>query len=207
MAGIPIIEPYALPTPGELPENTAKWCIDPGRAALLVHDMQRYFVRFLPASLRDELVRNIALLQDRCRTHRIPVAYTAQPGDMSDSQRGLLKDFWGPGMRASDSDRQIVEPLVPGPDDRIFTKWRYSAFLHTDLLARLRESRRDQLILCGVYAHVGVLATAIEAFSHDIEVFLVADAIADFSADYHRLAVTYAAERCAVVITAKEVLA
>jgi len=34
----------------------------------------------------------------------------------------------------------------------------------------------------------------------------VADAIADFSADYHRLAMDYAARRCAVVVTTKEVL-
>ncbi|CAO0836759.1 hypothetical protein SMICM17S_04668 [Streptomyces microflavus] len=29
----------------------------------------------------------------------MPVAYTAQPGSMTPEQRGLLKDFWGPGIR------------------------------------------------------------------------------------------------------------
>jgi len=30
----------------------------------------------------------------------VPVAYTMQPGSMTDDEGGLLKDFWGPGMRA-----------------------------------------------------------------------------------------------------------
>jgi isochorismate hydrolase len=34
----------------------------------------------------------------------------------------------------------------------------------------------------------------------------VADAVADFSAEYHRLAIRYAAERCAMAVTTKEVL-
>jgi isochorismate hydrolase len=126
---------------------------------------------------------------------------------MTDEQRGLLKDFWGPGMRVDPADRQVVEPVAPAPTDWVFTKWRYSAFFKSRLLERMREHRRDQLIICGVYAHIGVLMTAVDAFTHDIQPFLVADAVADFSEQYHRLALDYAAQRCAVVTTVKTVLA
>jgi isochorismate hydrolase len=125
---------------------------------------------------------------------------------MTEQQRGLLEDFWGPGMRADPAERRIVEPIRPAEHDWVLTKWRYSAFFRSDLLARMRESGRDQLLICGVYAHLGVLMTAVEAFSNDIETFVIADAIADFSADYHRLAVEYAAHRCAVVATTSTVL-
>ncbi|MER6349186.1 isochorismatase family protein [Streptomyces sp. NPDC001595] len=207
MAGIPPIEPYPLPSAEDLPGNTARWSADPDRAVLLVHDMQRYFLRPFPASLRDPLVRNATALRERAVATGMPVAYTAQPGGMTDEQRGLLKDFWGPGMRVDPADREVVEPLAPGPDDRVFTKWRYSAFFRSGLLEWMRERGRDQLVVCGVYAHVGVLMTAVEAFTHDIQPFLVADAVADFSAEYHRLAVEYAAQRCAVVTTTDTVLA
>ncbi|GHA01100.1 hypothetical protein GCM10010329_23450 [Streptomyces spiroverticillatus] len=141
------------------------------------------------------------------RANGVPVAYTAQPGGMGDEQRGLLKDFWGPGMRTDPADREVIDELTPGPDDWSLTKWRYSAFFRSDLLERMRAAGRDQLIVCGVYAHVGVLMSTVEAFTHDIQPFLVADAVADFSAEYHHMAVRYAAERCAVVLTAKEVAA
>ncbi|MFT2016822.1 isochorismatase family protein [Streptomyces sp. 796.1] len=207
MPGIPPIKTYPLPTVGDLPDNTASWSVDPRRAVLLVHDMQRYFLAPLPEPLRSAVVRNATALRDRCAGAGVPVAYTAQPGGMSDADRGLLKDFWGPGMRVDPADREVVDALAPAPGDWLLTKWRYSAFFRTDLLARMRESGRDQLIVCGVYGHVGVLMSAVEAFTHDIETFLVADAMADFSADYHRMAIEYAASRCAVVTTTKEILA
>jgi isochorismate hydrolase len=124
---------------------------------------------------------------------------------MTDRQRGLLKYFWGAGMRSQETDREVVQELVPGTDDRIFTKWRYSAFFNSGLLSFLRGARRDQLVLCGVYAHVGLLSTAQDAFANDIQPFLVADACGDFSETYHRLALTYVAQRCGQVVTSEEV--
>ncbi|MEV0530025.1 isochorismatase family protein [Streptomyces sp. NPDC050439] len=207
MTGIPPITPYPLPAAGDLPAPVVHWSAQPHRAVLLVHDMQRYFLKPFPDTLRAELVRGTVLLRERCAALGVPVAYTAQPGGMSDAQRGLLKDFWGPGMRTAPEDRQVVDALAPAEHDRMFTKWRYSAFFRTDLLQWMREQGRDQLILCGVYAHVGVLATAVEAFTNDIQPFLVADATADFSQAHHRSALAYAAERCARVTTAKDVFA
>ncbi|MFJ1938872.1 isochorismatase family protein [Kitasatospora sp. NPDC088160] len=209
MAGIPTIEPYPMPTAGELPDNTVLWTVRPDRAVLLVHDMQRYFLRPFPADEAPgrELLHNAALLRRQAAELGVPVAYTAQPGGMTTEQRGLLLDFWGPGMRMDPVDREVVESLAPAPGDWLLTKWRYSAFFRSDLLQRMREEGRDQLILCGVYAHVGVLMTAVDAFTNDIRPFLVADAVADFSAAHHRLALEYAAARCAMLITAKETFA
>ncbi|RLK54002.1 isochorismatase family protein [Actinokineospora cianjurensis] len=201
MTGIPPIEPYPLPTAADLPANTAAWTVDPARAVLLVHDMQRYFVRPFATGTRERIVGNIAALRSHLAERGARTAYTAQPGGMTEQDRGLLRDFWGPGMRVDPSDREVVDELAPGVDDWVFTKWRYSAFFRSDLLARMRADGRDQIVLCGVYAHVGVLATAIEAYTNDIHTFLVADALGDFSERYHRMAVDYAAERCAVVAT------
>lgn len=199
------ISEYALPSPAELPTNIARWSIEPRRAVLLVHDMQRYFVAPLPASVRDPVVRHCATLREKCAIRDVPVFFTAQPGGMTQQQRGLLKDFWGPGMRVDPLDRQIVDELAPRPVDQVLTKWRYSAFFRSDLLAQMRKLGRDQLIICGVYAHVGVLMTAVEAFTNDIQSFLVADAVGDFSAREHRMALDYAAGRCSVVTTTEEV--
>jgi isochorismate hydrolase len=206
MPGIPEIVPYPMPT--TVPQNVARWTVDPRRAVLLVHDMQRFFLRpFADQPPVTELVTNAARLRNTAVALGIPVAYTAQPGGMTPTERGLLKDFWGPGMTPSEQDREVVEPLAPAEGDWLLTKWRYSAFFNTDLRARMWAAGRDQLVVCGVYAHVGVLMSAVEAFTYDIQPFLVADAIADFTEAEHRLALDYAAGRCAVVTTTDSVVA
>lgn len=208
MPQIPPVEPYAMPTEGDLPENTVSWVPDPDRAVLLVHDMQEFFLRPFPRTGEPggALLSNATLLRDRCAELGIPVAYTAQPGGMTPEQRGLLLDFWGPGMNPTPQDRRIAPGLESQPDDWQFTKWRYSAFHQSDLLERMRSHRRDQLIVCGVYAHIGVLMTAVDAYTNDIQPFLVADAVADFSADDHHLALNYVARRAGRVLTTRTAL-
>lgn len=206
MTGIPIIEPYQIPHVHDVSTNLASWRLDANRAVLLVHDMQWFFLRSLPdKSIARPLMEKIEKLVGRARSLGIPLAYTAQPGGMTVKQRGLLKDFWGPGMAVDPADREIAGNIGPQQDDWILTKWRYSAFFKSDLLRKLRDTGRDQLVICGVYAHIGILATAIEAFSNDIETFIVADAVADFSRERHLMALNYAAQSCAVVIEAEEV--
>ncbi len=207
MVGIPPIAPYRLPMQETLPGNVVHWTVRPDRAVLLIHDMQSYFLKPFDDLQRAELVHNIVLLRKRCGELGVPVAYTAQPGRMTEQQRGLLKDFWGPGMRSDAAEREVVSELTPAAGDWIYTKWRYSAFFRSELLKRIRESGRDQLILCGVYAHVGVLTTALDAFTHDIQPFLVADALGDFSEADHLVTLEYAARCCAMVVRIADVFA
>ncbi len=202
---IPAIEPYPMPVETDLPHNVAGWSIDATRAVLLIHDMQNYFLRPFEAQQApmSDLLANVVALRTRFTQAGAPVTYTAQPGGMSGEQRGLLRDFWGAGMPAGREHRQIVSTLEPAAEDTVFTKWRPSAFFNTGLLELMRSTGRDQLVIGGVYAHVGILMTAHEAFSHDIETFIVADAVADFSSEYHRLALDYAASRCAVTLSTR----
>lgn len=209
MPHIPPVEPYPMPGEADLPGNTVNWVPDPQRAVLLLHDMQEFFLGPFPRTGEPggALVANALLLRERCAALGVPVAYTAQPGGMTPEQRGLLRDFWGPGMDLTPEHRRIVPGLEPRPGDWTFTKWRYSAFHRSDLLERMRRHGRDQLIVCGVYAHIGVLMTAVDAYTHDIQPFLVADAVADFSAEDHRLALNYVARRAGRVLTAGAALA
>lgn len=202
------IDPYPMPRPAELPPNTVSWRVDPRRAALLVHDMQHYFLAPFArgAEPYDPLLAHVTALRERCAGLGVPVVYSAQPGGMTRQQRGLLADFWGPGMSAEPEDRGIPDVLAPGAHDTVLTKWRASAFHDTPLLELLRERGRDQLIVCGVYAHVGVLLTACDAFAHGVQTFVVADAVADFTPEDHRMALRYAASRCAMVLPAETVL-
>ncbi|MBB3724444.1 isochorismatase family protein [Nonomuraea dietziae] len=197
---LPSIKPYAMPT--HTPANRVDWQPDASRAVLLVHDMQRYFLDAFTADASPllELMANVGALREQCTNLGIPVIFSAQPPAQRPDQRGLLLDFWGKGIPGPD-EAEIARQLRPRDDERLLTKWRYSAFQLTDLAQLMAELGRDQLIICGVYAHIGVLMTAGEAFQRDIQAFVVADAVADFSREHHEMALSYAAERCAVTMT------
>src|SRR5438128_2655795 len=112
---IPVVEPYPMPGPGDVPGNAASWRLDARRSVLLIHDMQKYFLRPMhrAEALHRQLVDNIARVRSACDRSGIPVVYTAQPGGMTAAERGLLHDFWGPGMSVAPVDRDITDELAP----------------------------------------------------------------------------------------------
>ncbi|PIC87313.1 isochorismatase [Sporosarcina sp. P20a] len=206
--GIPTIPSYQMPNISIYPTNKVSWQVDPERAVLLIHDMQNYFLNFYDTeqSPIPELIHNIAKLKEQCKKQGIPVAYTAQPGNQNAADRALLTDFWGKGLSDDPAQTGIIKDLAPDSNDLMLTKWRYSAFKKSDFLNILEKQGRDQLIICGVYAHIGCLMTAAEAFMYDIQPFLVADAVADFSYDEHKMALDYAAKRCGVTTSTDELI-
>lgn len=206
--GIPTIPSYQMPNISIYPTNKVSWQVDPERAVLLIHDMQNYFLNFYDTkqSPITELIHNIAKLKEQCKKQGISVAYTAQPGNQNEADRALLTDFWGKGLSDDPAQTGIIKDLAPDSNDLMLTKWRYSAFKKSDFLNILEKQGRDQLIICGVYAHIGCLMTAAEAFMYDIQPFLVADAVADFSYDEHKMALDYAAKRCGVTTSTDELI-
>ena len=205
---IPKLQGYALPTALDLPENKVDWAFEPARAALLIHDMQEYFLNFWgdDSEMMDTVVANIAALRDFCKKNGIPVYYTAQPKEQSDEDRALLNDMWGPGLTRSPEQQRVIAALAPDEADTVLVKWRYSAFHRSPLEQMQKESGRNQLIITGVYAHIGCMTTATDAFMRDIKPFFVADALADFSRDEHLMSLKYVAGRSGRVVMTDELL-
>lgn len=198
---IPKIQSYSLPEISEYPNNKVNWSLQPANAALLIHDMQEYFVGFYgnESPLMNAVIQNISRLKDYAKANGIPVFYTAQPAEQDPIDRALLNDMWGPGLTRFPAQQPVINQLQPDPDNIVLTKWRYSAFHRSDLEVQLKAMGRTQLIICGVYAHIGVLISATDAFMRDIQPFLIGDAIADFSKAEHLMAMSYIAGRAGVV--------
>lgn len=196
---IPQLSPYCVP---ELPETTAAhWDLEAFRAALLIHDMQKYFVAAYDENAEpiNSVIAHIRCLVSLADELKIPVFYSAQPPSQHRVRRGLLGDVWGEGM-ATSKDAEIIGELQPKSHHVVITKWRYSAFERTDLEQALRFAKRDQLLITGVYGHMGCMITAADAFMKDIQPFIIGDAIGDFSAEEHADMMRWVAKRCGVVL-------
>ncbi|MCS5478472.1 isochorismatase family protein [Corynebacterium sp. YIM 101645] len=202
---IPRIAPYPLPAAPISP--AARWSLDPQRCALLVHDMQSYFIEAYDtsASPMDTVLPNIRRLIDAADDTGVPVFYSAQPPRQQQSRRGLLSEFWGEGIR-TEEEAAIVGDLAPREHHHVVTKWRYSAFARTDLRHALAFAGRDQLIITGVYGHMGCQVSAVDAFMNDVAPFLVTDGIADFTAADHHNTIDWVARRCGVALPTTRVL-
>ncbi|MGV6490354.1 isochorismatase family protein [Stenotrophomonas rhizophila] len=205
---LPKISPYPLPLASELPVPRGPWQPRSERLALLVHDMQQYFLAAFDADSAPlaPVLANIARLLAHCRARGIPVFYTAQRGNQDRRDRGLQADLWGPGMHATPDHEPIVAALAPAAGDHVLVKHRYSAFQRSNLETLMRARGRDQLLVTGVYAHIGCTATVSEAFQRDIEAFIAADAVADFSRADHDLALHLIARTCGVPLTTAQLL-
>jgi bifunctional isochorismate lyase/aryl carrier protein len=206
---IPRIASYPLPAADDIPASKASWPFEPRRAVLLIHDMQRYFMDFYgdDSPLAAELIENVRRLRTYCTALGVPVVYTAQPSEQSAQDRALLNDMWGPGLTAADPALARITPqLEPSDEDSVLVKWRYSAFQRSPLEEKLQAWGRDQLVICGVYAHIGCLTTALDAFMRDVQPFIVADALGDFSRQEHLMALSYVAGRCGRVVDVQAIV-
>jgi bifunctional isochorismate lyase/aryl carrier protein len=203
---LPALIDYA--TPRHTPTNRVNWTLDPSRAAVLVHDLQRYFFRaFAPGcpALERALAATAEILA-AARAAGVPVFYTAQTGDQSTDERGLQGELWGRGMTSAPEDTAIVDAVAPHAGDAVIVKHRYSAFAKSDLAERLAALGRDQLVVVGVYAHIGVAATACDAFQREVYPFVVADGVADFGPAEHERALAQVASCAGVVLRAADVV-
>lgn len=205
---IPAISCYPMPTSDTFPKQKVSWELNPKRAVFLIHDMQAYFLRFYNegSELINTLKQNLAAIKAYCHANDIPVVYTAQPNDQKPEDRALLNDMWGSGLNDFPDMQKVVDELAPDQQDTVLVKWRYSAFQRSDLKSLMETWGRDQLMIGGIYANIGCMLTAADAFMLDIQPFMIGDALADFSEEEHQLALKFTAGRTGRVLATEEIL-
>jgi ureidoacrylate peracid hydrolase len=166
--------------------------IDPQRTALIVVDMQRFFLEpgqpaYLPggdgAPSAETVVENAVKAVDLCRRHGIQVIWSrwGLRGDGWDVGRWAPKwPTWQAGTPAGPSwenaATEIVDALDPAPGEPVFDKSRYSSFWGTPLDTFLQHLPDvDTLVIIGVTTGFCVRYTVEDAFSRDYAVVVLAD--------------------------------
>lgn len=146
------------------------------RSVLLVVDMQNDFVDLegaLPIEDAPVTVPVIRDLAERARDAGVPVWYTQDTHREGDPEW----EVWGRHVEEGTWGWEIVEPLAPGPEDRVFRKARYDGFYGTQLDHELRVADRDCLVVCGTVANICVHYTAASAGLRYLDVVHPVDAV------------------------------
>ncbi|MFH0518101.1 isochorismatase family protein [Streptomyces sp. M41] len=197
------IFPYVMPTPEMLPDDTTGWTLDPARAALVVLNLQRRFVRALEqqGAPIPQLLANTVRLVSVAHAAGVPVIHSVPAGE-----RGAASYVQQSGAPADGDGEAFAAQVEPRTGDTVLTTRKHSAFARTRLDSRLRDLERDQVVITGLFARVGVLMTAADAWVQDLEPFVVADAIADLSAGSHEFALEWVADTCGTVTSTGRVL-
>lgn len=166
--------------------------LDPPRTALLVVDMQNYFMapgQQLETPTARDVVPNVNALADALRTAGGVVVWIHNVAPQSEAERWPsyealhLPEKWATRQRAltpGDVGHAIWPDLRQRDGDLHVTKNRFSAFIQgsSDLDARLRERGIDTLLIAGVATNICCESTARDAMMLSYRVVMVSDACA-----------------------------
>lgn len=159
---------------------------DPDRAALLVLDMQDYFLRetshaFIPSA--PAILPNIQMLVETFHAHARPIIFTRHVN--TDADAGMMSHWWRNVIRADSPDSEITSALDTSTGS-VIQKSQYDAFFKTELNALLLGREVGQVLVTGVMTHLCCETTARSAFVRGFEVFLCIDGMASYTEAQHR---------------------
>jgi len=180
-------------------------------AALLVVDMTKPFVepgRPLATPNAQAILPQVHRLVEAFRRIGRPVLWIAQGHHSVAHDRGRhLSAWWPVPILAGTDDVRMASGLEPVAGEKVILKRRYSGFYATDLNLTLRCLDVRQVVLCGVFSHVCLLATAFDAFARDYGVYWPADATASLNRHLHVAALCTVAGWCGHVVATADLIA
>lgn len=207
---------------GNLQAMTQKWLEDidfysknkfrfkfvPSSSALLVIDMQKYFLdedshAYIPAS--KAILPNIKNLVLAYRKADLPVIFTRHSLEKNE-EPGIMGRWWGDVIWEESSLSEIETNLAPKNSDIVIRKTRYSAFYGTDLETFLRNKNVKSLVITGVMTHLCCESTAREAFMRDYEVYFAVNGTATQNEELHLSSLRTLSNGFSVPITCEEIL-
>jgi len=192
------MEPYV--TPESLEARTLQWLekiapfnqhnmkLSKEKAALLVIDMQRFFLD--PASPTFTcgglaILPTLKRLIDAFRLAGRPVIYTRHVHHPDRLDAGIM-GWWWEGMCLEGSpESEIHSDITPLPHEKVILKHRYSAFYNTDLETVLRCLKIEDLVMSGIMTNLCCESTARDAYYRDYKVFFLADATGSIDEEMH----------------------
>lgn len=187
--------------------------INPKKVALLVIDMQNFFVdkashAYIPSV--DAIIPRVVKLQNYCLQNAVQVIQTRHINTKENS--GMMAKWWGegrllgPAQPASEIIAKIASPQIMQ-----INKGQYDAFYEPEdsssiLDLILKTNNIEQVIITGVMTHLCCETTARAAFTRGYEVFFSIDAVATYNSKFHLGSLINLAHGFAVPMLVNEII-
>lgn len=170
------------------PFNTHTMHINRDKSALLVVDMQHFFLD--PASPTFTcgglaILPNLQKLIKVFRQAGRPVIYSRHVHHPDGIDAGIM-GWWWEGMCLEGSpESEIHNDIAPLPSEKVVFKHRYSAFYNTDLETILRSFKIEDLVMTGIMTNMCCESTTRDAYYRDYRVFFLADGTGSVTEEMH----------------------
>jgi isochorismate hydrolase len=178
----------------------------PERSALLILDMQAYFLDAASHAYVPSAEAILPSLQELARvfaTRGRPVIYTQHLNTAQDA--GMMARWWTDLITADHPSGAIV-PAFDVSAGVVLQKTQYDAFYGTALEGILRQRAVTQVVTCGVMTHLCCETTARSAFVRGFEVFFPIDGTATYNRHFHLSSLRNLAHGFAAPVLMRDVL-
>jgi nicotinamidase-related amidase len=213
------MQPYI--TPEQLPAKTVIWLdkvkpfnnnrmiLNKDKAALIVVDMQNFFLdpkspTFTCGGLA--ILPNLKKLIAAFRKAGRPVIYTKHVHHPDKLDAGIMGWWWEGMCIEGTPESEVYSEITPLPGDKVISKHRYSAFYNTDLETVLRCLKIEDLAIAGIMTNMCCESTARDAYYRDYRVFFPADATGSINEEMHLASLLNLAFGFAYITTAGEII-
>ena len=170
------------------PHNVHAMHLDVPASALLVIDMQRFFLDEESPTFTcggPVVLPNVKRLVSAFRAAHRPVIFTRHVHHPGDLDSGIMGWWWEGKCLEGSPESEIHAELAPLTGEKVVFKHRYSAFHDTDLATVLRCLGVRDLAITGVMTNLCCESTARDAYFRDYRVFFPADATATVTEEMH----------------------
>lgn len=190
----------------EYVSNRKNRCLSAARSAVIVLDMQSYFLNrdshaFIPSSLA--IIPNIVFLIQAYTTNRMPVFLTRHVNDSNNKE--IMAKWWNDTI-SEDNPLSVILPEIADSKASVIIKKTYDAFYDTSLENELKSKGIEQVAICGVMTHLCCETTARSAFVRGFEVFFIVDGTATYNEQFHCATLLNIAHGFAQLVTVEELI-
>jgi nicotinamidase-related amidase len=170
------------------PFNVHTMCLRREKAALLVIDMQDFFLdpdspTFACGGLA--ILPNVKRLIHAFREASLPVIFTRHVHHPDLLDAGIMRWWWEGMCLEGSPESAIRREIAPLGNEKVIETHRYSAFYNTDLETVLRCLKVEDLVLSGVLTNMCCESTARDAYYRDYRCFFPADGTGTISEEMH----------------------